>query len=333
MKIGPIQIPNPLVLAPMAGFTETCARRIAKRFGAGLVYSEMVSAAGLARRQPGTLDMLAFHPEEQPYAVQIFGSEPAEMAEAARIVQDTGASIVDINMGCPVKRVCRTGAGAELLRQPKRASEILHSVRKAITCPLTVKMRLGWDTRDLTVLDISRIAEEQGVDAIALHPRTRAQGYRGKADWSWVARLKEERNVPVIGNGDLVTPEGCLEALRKSACDGIMIGRATRGNPWIFSHALDLLAGREPSQPSFDFRRETIELHKEWLCTEYGKEQGLRRIRFLLFQYGRGLPGAARFRQQLSSAHSEEALRELLERYFVERIRGSERTPASPSSR
>ncbi len=213
LKIGPLHIPNPLVLAPMAGFTETCARRIAKRFGAGLVYSEMVSAAGLARRQPGTFDMLVFHPEEQPYGVQIFGADPAEMAEAARIAQDTGASIVDVNMGCPVKRVCRTGAGAELLRQPKRAHEIIRSVRKAITCPLTVKMRLGWDTRDLSVLEISRIAEEQGVDAITLHPRTRAQGYRGKADWSWVARLKEERRVPVIGNGDLVSPQGCMEAL------------------------------------------------------------------------------------------------------------------------
>ena len=319
MKIGPIEIPNPLVLAPMAGFTETCARRIAKRFGAGLVYSEMVSAAGLVRRQPGTVDMLAFHPEEEPCGIQIFGADPAEMAEAARIAQDRGASIVDINMGCPVKRVCRTGAGADLLRHPKRACEILRSVRKAITCPLTVKMRLGWDTKDLSVLEISRIAEEQGVDAITLHPRTRAQGYRGLSDWAWIARLKEERKVPVIGNGDLVTPKGCVEALESKGCDGIMIGRAARGNPWIFSHTLDLLAGREPPAPSLDLRWETIKLHMELLSTQYGKEQGLRRIRFLLFQYGRGLPGAARFRQRLASANSEEALQALLREYFVDR--------------
>ncbi len=319
LKIGPLQIPNPLVLAPMAGFTDTCARRIAKRFGAGLVYSEMVSAAGLARRQPGTFDMLVFHPEERPYGVQIFGAEPAEMAEAARIAQDAGASIVDVNMGCPVKRVCRTGAGAALLRQRKRVEEILCSVRKAITCPLTVKMRLGWDTRDLSVLEISRIAEEQGVDAITLHPRTRAQGYRGKADWSWVARLKEERRIPVIGNGDLASPQGCMEALGSKFCDGIMIGRAARGNPWIFSHTLDLLSGKEPPQPSIDLRLETINLHMEWLCTQYGKTQGLRRIRFLLFQYGRGLPGAARFRQRLASTNSEEALQGLLRTYFIEK--------------
>ena len=172
------------------------------------------------------------------------------------------------------------------------------------------------------VLEISRIAEEQGVDAITLHPRTRAQGYRGKADWSWVARLKEERKIPIIGNGDLVSPQGCVEALQRKSCDGIMIGRAARGNPWIFSHTLDLLSGKEPPNPSIELRRETIKLHMDWLCTQYGREQGLRRIRFLLFQYGRGLPGAARFRQQLASASSEEALQELLQTYFIDRSDG-----------
>ncbi len=319
LKIGCLRIPNPLVLAPMAGYTDTCARRIAKKFGAGLVFSEMVSAAGLSRRQPGTLDMLAFHPEEQPYGVQIFGSDPSEMAEAARIAQDRGAAIVDINMGCPVKRVCRTGAGAALLREPKRAGRILAAVRKAVTCPLTVKMRLGWDARDFSVLEVSRIAEAQGVDAVTLHPRTRTQGYRGEADWSWIARLHEERTIPVIGNGDLTSPRGCMEALESNCCDGIMIGRAARGNPWIFSQTLDLLSGKEPLEPSAQLQYETIRLHMGWLCTQYGKEQGLRRIRFLLFQYGRGLSGAARFRRELVSARTEETLQELLQRTFLRR--------------
>ncbi len=317
LKIGPLSVPSPLVLAPMAGITDTCARRMAKRFGAGLVYSEMVSAAGLTRRQPSTLDMLAFHAEELPFAVQIFGSEPAEMAEAARIAEDSGASIVDINMGCPVKRVCRTGAGAALLSRPRRVREILEAVKKAIRCPLTVKMRLGWDTRDLSVLEISRIAEEQGVDAIALHARTRAQGYRGNADWSWMARLKEERKIPIIGNGDLTSPRGCVEALRSGCCDAVMVGRAARGNPWIFSRTLRSLSGEETPPPSLESRFETILLHKEWLCTQYGKEPGLRRLRFLLFQYGRGLPRAARFRQRLVSAHDEASLEGLLRAYFV----------------
>jgi len=302
----------------MAGFTDTCARRLAKRFGAGLVYSEMVSAAGLARRQPRTVELLAFHPEEQPYGVQVFGAEAAEMAEAARIAQHEGASIVDINLGCPVKRVCRTGAGAALLGEPKRVDRILAAVRKAVTCPLTVKMRLGWDTKDVSALEISRIAEDRGVDAITLHPRTRAQGFRGKADWSWVARLKEERGIPVIGNGDLSSPQGCIEALGGKACDGIMIGRATRGNPWIFSQTLELLSGKESPKPSLDLRCKTIHLHMEWLFSRYGREHGLRRIRFLLFHYGRGLPRAARFRQQLVSVNSEETLRELLRTYFLE---------------
>lgn len=318
LRIGPLYIPKPLVLAPMAGFTDTCARRLARRFGAGLVYSEMVSAAGLVRRQPRTFAMLAFHPEEQPYGVQIFGSEPAEMAEAARIVQNEGASIVDINLGCPVKRVCRTGAGAALLRDPKRVDRILAAVRKSVACPLTVKMRLGWDARDLSVLEISRIAQENGVDAITLHPRTRAQGFRGKADWSWVARLKAERRIPVIGNGDILSPRNSVEALGSTSCDGIMIGRAARGNPWIFSETLDLLSGRDPSKPSGEMRYRTIRLHMEWLCTQYGKEQGLRRVRFLLFHYGRGLPRAARLRQQLVTVQGEEALEGLLRTYFLE---------------
>ncbi len=317
LRIGPIQIANPLVLAPMAGFTDTCARRIAKKFGAGLVYSEMVSAAGLVRKQPATFAMLAFHPEEQPVGVQLFGADPKELAEAARITQDAGAAIVDINMGCPVKRVCRTGAGAALLRRPGRVAEILSAVKKAVTCPVTVKMRLGWDTKELSVLEISRIVEEQGADALTLHPRTRAQGFRGKADWSWIARLKEERRIPVIGNGDLVRPGVCVEALQSKVCDGVMIGRAARGNPWIFAQTMAMLSGKAPSTPSRELRYKTVNLHIEWLCTQYGKEQGLRRARFLLFQYSRGLSRAARFRQELVSADSEEVLRGLLRTYFL----------------
>ncbi len=262
--------------------------------------------------------MLAFHPEEQPYGVQIFGAEPAEMAEAARIAQNEGASVVDINLGCPVKRVCRTGSGAALLREPKRVDAILAAVRKAVTCALTVKMRLGWDGRDLTAFETSRIAEDRGVDAITLHPRTRAEGFQGKADWSFITRLKAERKIPVIGNGDLSGPQICVDALRKSGCDGIMIGRAARGNPWIFSQTLDLLSGKDPLEPSPEIRYETIRLHMDWLCTRYGTQQGLRKMRFLLFHYSRGSRRAAWFRRQLASTQGEEALEELLRTFFLE---------------
>jgi nifR3 family TIM-barrel protein len=214
--------------------------------------------------------------------------------------------------------VCRTGAGAALLRDPQRVDRILKAVRKTVSCPLTVKMRLGWDAREVSVLEISRIAEENGADAITLHPRTRAQGFQGKSDWSWVARLKEERRIAVIGNGDILSPRHSVEALGSTACDGIMIGRAARGNPWIFSQTLDLLSGKDPSNPSKEVRYGTIRLHMEWLCTQYGKEQGLRRIRFLLFHYGRGLHGAARFRRDLVSIQGEEALEELLRTAFLE---------------
>jgi len=249
------------------------------------------------------------------------------MAEAGRIAQSKGAALVDINLGCPVKRVCRAGAGAALLREPKRVGRILAAVRKAVTCPLTVKMRLGWDAKDLSALQISRIAEDQGVDAVTLHPRTRAQGYQGKADWSWVGRLKEARGIPVIGNGDLVSPQGCLEALASKSCDGIMIGRAARGNPWIFSQTLDLLSGKDSPEPSREMRYRTIRLHMDWLCTQYGKEQGIRRIRFLLFHYGRGLPRAGWFRRELVSRHTEEALQGLLRAFLLEGPTGSGALP------
>jgi nifR3 family TIM-barrel protein len=196
-------------------------------------------------------------------------------------------------------------------------------VKRAVTCPVTVKMRLGWDAKELSALDISRIVEEQGADAVTLHPRTRSQGYRGEADWAWIARLKEERRIPVIGNGDLVRPEACVEALEGKVCDAVMIGRAARGSPWIFSQTSAMLSGKKPSQPSREMLYQTINLHIEWLCTQYGKEQGLRRAKFLLFQYSRGLSHAARFRQKLVSANKEEVLRRLLRMYFLEQDPGN----------
>jgi nifR3 family TIM-barrel protein len=317
LKIGSLTLQNPLVLAPMSGYTDTCHRRLARRFGAALVYSEMISAAGLSRRDPRSLSMILFHPEEQPYGVQIFGSDPSEMAEAAVIAQGEGASLVDINLGCPVKKVCRTGAGAALLLEPQRLAQILRAVRKSITCPLTVKMRLGWDQKHHSFPEIARIAEDIGVDAIILHPRTRAQGFRGHADWSHLVRLKDERNIPVIGSGDLSCPEHCLQALSTGLSDGVMIGRASRGSPWIFSQVLDLLSGREPRRFSARMRYGAITLHMEWLMTRFGREHGLRRMRFLLFHYIRRTPQAAAVRARLARIVGEEELGRLLRGYFL----------------
>lgn len=300
----------------MAGYTDSCARRMAKRCGAGLVISEMVSAAGIKRKANRTLALLAFHPEETPLGIQIFGADPAEMAEAARIVQDKGASLVDINLGCPVKKVCRNGAGAALLREPLKVARIVQSVRTAVDCALTVKMRLGWDAKQIFAPEIASIAEDCGADAIALHPRTRAQAFLGQADWTWVARLKDERRIPVLGSGDIATPLQASEVLRKGICDGVMIGRAARGNPWLFAQTLDLLAGIPATPLSTELRYQGILQHLDWIFDLYGKERGLKRNRYMLQYYAKGLPGSARFRRQLFAVQDENELRKLLEEYF-----------------
>jgi len=323
LTIGSLTLKSPLALAPMAGYTDSSARRIARKFGAGLVMSEMVSAAGIARRIPKTMSLLAFHPEERPLGIQIFGNDPAEMAEAARIIQDQGASLVDLNLGCPVRKVCRNGAGSALLREPEKVASIVQSVRSSIDCPLTVKMRLGWDEKKISAPEIAHIAEECGADAIVLHPRTRAQGYQGAADWTWVARLKQERKVPILGSGDIVTPDGACEVLEQGVCDGVMIGRASRGNPWIFSQTLACLSGRLPDQPSALSRYEVMLEHLANLQSVYGTERGWRKSRYVLPYYTKGLPGSSNLRRRLFAVKDEGTLRTLLRNYFQEREDGS----------
>jgi len=317
-KIGSLVLPNPLVLAPMAGYTDTAARRTARRRGAGLVITEMVSAAGLVRGAAKTRVLMSFHPDERPLGVQIFGSDPSEMAEAARIVRDSGASLVDINLGCPVKKVCGSGAGAALLRDPLRTGRILEAVCRAVDCPVTIKMRLGWDSAEADAhREIARIAADGGVHAITLHPRTRAQGFQGRADWDRVARLKEESPIPIIGSGDIVTPQGAWEALTRGLCHGLMIGRAARGNPWIFSQTLDLLDGKTPAAVTAEERFRTVQEHLEGLLTHYGKDPGCRKARFLLLHYAKGLPGSGAFRQKMLTLAGEDDLRALLRHFFL----------------
>ena len=300
LRIGSLHIRDPVLLGPMAGYTDTCTRRIARRAGAGLVFTEMISAAGLVRRMPNTLSLMAFHPEENPLGVQLFGSNPSELAEAARIAQELGASLIDINMGCPVQKVCRIGAGAALLRAPDHVAEILKEVRKATLCPLTIKIRLGWDEQTITAVEIARVAEESGVDAVTLHPRTRSQGFSGLADWSWIGRLKAERKIPIIGNGDISSPYRAFEALDQGSCDGVMIGRAARGNPWIFSQALDLLAGKPFRTPTTEERFTLLAEHVESVLSHHGSVQGMNRTRLFVPHYVRGLPGAATFRRRVA---------------------------------
>jgi nifR3 family TIM-barrel protein len=227
---------NPTILAPLAGITNLPFRRIAKRGGAGIVCSEMISANGLVHRSQKTYQMLDTHPDEKPLSVQIFGSDPAIMAEAAKIVEASGsADILDINFGCSVRKILKSGAGAALMKIPDKARAILKAVRNAIRIPLTIKIRSGWDASGKDAMLISQIAQDCGVDAIAVHPRTASQGFSGKADWAIIAEVRKSVSIPVIGNGDIVSPEDAIRMTDMSGCDAVMIGRAAIGNPYIFS--------------------------------------------------------------------------------------------------
>jgi nifR3 family TIM-barrel protein len=226
MKIGSLALDNITILAPLAGITSLPFRILAKEAGCALVCSEMISANGLVRGSKKTMQMLCSLPQEKPLSVQIFGSDPAVMAEAAQIVESSGANLIDINFGCSVKKVVKTGAGVALMQQLDNAALIIKAVRKAVDIPLTIKIRTGWDSSGKQALKLSRLAEECGVDAIAVHPRTASQGFRGKADWSIITAIKRAVAIPVIGNGDIVTAKDAVEMQRITGCNAIMIGRA-----------------------------------------------------------------------------------------------------------
>ncbi len=317
LKIGELELGQGLILAPMAGITDLSFRRIAKSFEVDLVTSEMVSAEGLVRRNPSTGFLLQSHPEEKPLAIQIFGSDPMVMSEAAQVVADEGADIIDLNMGCPVTKVLRQGAGAALLRDAETVKRVVEAVRRAVTVPITVKIRSGWNRTSINALEVARGAEVAGADAITIHPRTAKQGLSGKADWSLIARVKQAVSIPVIGNGDVTRPEHAIEMGRLTRCDGVMIGRGAMGNPWIFEEAKQLGLGRKPLAPSPGERlavmRRHLALYEELRCGR----PSLSGIRSRIMWYTKGLPGSAGLRAELGRCREVETMLEVCEDYFA----------------
>ncbi len=262
MRYGTVQIDPPLVLAPMAGITDRQFRLILRRVGGvGLVAMEFISSEALTRGNQRTIQMMHYCEEERPISIQIYGSDSQRMAEAARIVEAIGADVCDINMGCPANKVLKGCAGCALMSDLDLARRIIATVRGAISIPLTVKFRAGIRDEQLGYLELGRICEGEGVTAVALHPRTAKQMYRGQADWSRIARLKEALSIPVVGNGDVCTPEDALTMLRETGCDGVMIGRASMKNPWIYRQIADELDGRPRHEPTLEDRRELILTH------------------------------------------------------------------------
>ena len=317
LKIGQLELDHWLVLAPMAGITNLPFRLIAKTQGPALVTTEMVSAKGLCLGQKKTFSYLRSDPRERPLAVQIFGSDPKAMAQAAEIVLATGADILDINLGCPVKKVVKTGAGAALMLDPVKLEAIIKEVRKIWPGPLTAKIRAGWKPGRLLAVEISKLLADLGVDAITVHPRYASQGFSGKSDWSIISMVKEEVQIPVIGNGDVFRPEDALMMRKATKCDGVMIGRGAIGNPWIFKQIRQVEMGApHPSSPTTRERRVFINRHFELLCHYMRPEHAARMMRGLLLWYTKGLPMSSRFRGAIAKIKDLASLNEAMDAYF-----------------
>jgi nifR3 family TIM-barrel protein len=314
--IGDILIDPPVVLAPMADVTNGAFRRLCKRIGnPGLLCTEQISTMALHYRSQRTYQMFDWTEEEFPLSVQLFGADPQVMAEAARIVADRGANIIDINMGCWVPKVCRQGAGAALLRDSKTALKVVQAVVQAVSIPVTVKMRAGWSAAELTSVPLAYALEQVGVQAFALHGRTAQQGFEGSADWNWIAAIKEAVNVPVIGNGDVRLPDDARRMLEATGCDAVMIGRAAIGNPWVLRDTAHYLrTGEYLTAPSLAERLEAALIHVQDFAQTVGEERAVRHLRGQLPHYVKGFAGASIAREQIVQATRIEQVRAILEK-------------------
>jgi tRNA-dihydrouridine synthase B len=316
-KIRDIEINPPLILSPMAGVTDISFRRLLKRCGGiGLTVSEFISVEGLTRNNPKSKRQMRFFEEERPYAVQIFGGQPGRMAMAAEMAQEVGADILDINCGCPAPKVVKHGGGSSLLRDYARLEAILKEVKKAITIPLTIKIRAGFYDHTINAVETARLAEACGAEHIALHGRTKEQGYKGLANWDLVRQIKEVVKVPVSGSGDVTTIEGAFARWRETKCDGVLIGRGAMQNPWIFRQIEDTLLGREVFQPTLEDKQQVLLEYFDMLREDMPEMAAIGRMKQLAGQFTRGLQGGALFRTTLYHSHSVTEILGRIAEYF-----------------
>ncbi|MCU9815675.1 tRNA dihydrouridine synthase DusB [Paraclostridium sp. AKS73] len=317
MKIGNVTLDNKVFLSPMAGVTDLPFRLICKEQDCGMLYTEMINAKALCYDDQNTKKMLKIEEEEHPVAVQIFGSDPAFMGGAAEILNEYPNEILDINMGCPAPKVVKNGDGSALMRNPKLAEEVLKSVVKNSKKPVTLKIRKGWDDNNINAVEIAKIAEASGISALAIHGRTREQYYSGKADWDIIAKIKENINIPVIGNGDVFEVEDAINMINKTKCDAIMIGRGAQGNPWIFKRINHYMkTGEILPEPTGEEKINAALKHLKLAIDEHGEYVAVREMRKHIAWYLKGLRGSAKLRDEINKIESYEEVVNKLRDYL-----------------
>ena len=325
--IGGLKIRPIFILAPLADYTDEIFRSMIRGLGGcGLAFTEMISSEALTRDVKRTVSMLEPGKLDKPHAVQIYGTDPARMAAAAVMAVEYGSDLIDINLGCPARKITKNGAGAALMREPEKAKAIMKAVRAAVSVPVTVKMRSGWSSDTANYPDLARTAEEEGVNAVTLHPRSKAQGFSSLADWSHIKKLKSFLNIPVIGNGDVRSPRDALRMLRATGCDAVMIGRASLRNPWIFAQSQALLEGREPEETGPVRRMALIEAYAGRLPWEEDEKTALHKARKFASLFSRGIPDGTSFRRRISSIRLKEDFIELIASAHGTGGAGGERT-------